>query len=173
MQGRSATSRLIAVAAVVVLLWTLPIAAAQTAYDARTGAYDLGPGFLYHPFLFKLVTSDLVLLRFHVAPLGAETVFTFHLHVGASIITLLNITTGNYSSPFNVPNDGFYAPQWVNANPFKVNVTYAIYIYHNGVGLSLPNIPTPLLLLVGGLGGAAGGTEAFLWFRKWRQSRHA
>lgn len=172
MQGRPAVPWLAATAALL-LISALPLAAADVPSDARSGTYPLGPHGVYHPFILRLATSDLVHIQFRVTPAGAATDFTFHLHAGTSIITYLNVTTDNYSAPFNVPSDGLYGPQWVNLNAFPVNITYAILIYHNGLGITLPSIPTPLLLLVGLLGGAVGGLEGFLWLRNRRQGRHA
>ncbi len=179
MQGR-ATRRCMLTVAVVLMLWALPVAVAQERppTQAQSGTHVLGrsgtPGYIFHQFLFRLATSDLVIVKFQVTPVGARTVFTFHLHPATGgILEILNVTSDNYSSPFNVPTDGLYAPQWVNHNPFAVNLTYAVLVYSNGVGIGLPNIPTILLLLVGGLGGAAGGLEAFLWWRNRRQGRQA
>lgn len=176
LRGR-AIGRIIAIAWVVSLLLAVPLAAAQgTPYDGKSDTLTLpakgSPGYLYHQFGFNLATSDLVLVQYRVAPAGAETVFSMHLHTGPTVTEYLNKTSGNYSSSFTVPTNGYYMPQWVNLNAFPVNVNYAIFIYHNGPGLGLPSIPAPLLWLVGVLGGSVVGLEVFLWWRK-RQGRHA
>jgi hypothetical protein len=168
-----AAAPLFALLLVTILAW--PWSAANLPSDGKSGTYTLAPRLSprdnLHQFGFRLTTSDLIYIRFTVSPAGAVTMFGFHLHTTTGIVYLLNATSGNYTKTLTVPSEGFYMPQWVNPNDFPVNLTYTVLIYNNGLGLALPNIPTTLLLLLGSLGGAVGGLQAFLWWRGRRQGR--